>query len=65
MKTKFAALLLAVAALLTNACEQHKWSETSKLFKEGGHGENVNPQHAGTPDTASAEPKPTEEKKKD
>ena len=34
MKTKIAALLLAAAALLTNACEHHKWSETQKLFQE-------------------------------
>jgi hypothetical protein len=34
MKTKIAALLLAAVALLTNACEQHKWSETQKLFKD-------------------------------
>lgn len=38
MKTKIAALLLAASALLTNACEQHKWSETKKLFpKEEEH----------------------------
>jgi ABC-type oligopeptide transport system substrate-binding subunit len=64
MKTKIAALLLATAALLTNACEQHKWSETSKLFKEGGHGENVNPTNADAPAApAQAEVKPAEEKK--
>lgn len=39
MKTKTAALLLAAIAMLTPACEQHKWEETSKLFKEGEHGE--------------------------
>jgi len=42
MKTKIAALLFAVATLLTTACEQHKWSETKKLFPEAhgteGHG---------------------------
>lgn len=36
MKTKIAAALFAVAAMLTSACEQHKWSETSKLFKSHG-----------------------------
>jgi hypothetical protein len=42
MKTKIAAALFAVAAMLTTACEKHNWSETSKLFKHGehaGHGE--------------------------
>lgn len=38
MKTKIAALLLAAFAILTPACEQHKWDETQKLFKEGEHG---------------------------
>ena len=38
MKTKIAALVLALAAMLTPACEQHKWDETKKLFKEGEHG---------------------------
>ncbi len=39
MKTKITALLLAAFALLTSACEQHKWSETKQLFKEGEHSE--------------------------
>ena len=38
MKTKIAAALFAVAAMLTTACEQHKWESTSKLFK--GHAEH-------------------------
>ena len=63
MKKKIAALLLAAVGLLSNACEQHKWSETSKLFKEGGHGENVNPTNANA--NAPAEAKPVEETKKD
>ena len=54
MKTKIAALLLAAAALLTNACEQHKWSETSKLFKEGGHDEKGKTESA---EAAKTEPK--------
>lgn len=33
MKTKIAAALLAIAAMLPTACEQHKWSETKQLFK--------------------------------
>ncbi len=37
MMTKIAALLLAAFALLTSACEQHKWDETKKLFKESDH----------------------------
>lgn len=39
MKTKIAALLLVAFAMFTSACEQHKWDETSKLFKSGGHGQ--------------------------
>jgi hypothetical protein len=39
MKTKIAALFLAAFAMLTSACEQHKWSETQKLFQQGEHGE--------------------------
>lgn len=38
MKTKIAALLLAAFAILTPACEQHKWEETQKLFTPGEHG---------------------------
>lgn len=37
MKTQIAALALVLAAMLTPACEQHKWDETKQLFKEGGH----------------------------
>jgi hypothetical protein len=41
MKTKIAAALFAIAAMLTSACEQHKWSETSQLFKaHGEHGDD-------------------------
>ena len=52
MKTKIATVLFAVATMLTSACEQHKWSDTKKLFNShspegagahgdahGGHGE--------------------------
>jgi hypothetical protein len=39
MKTKIAAAILATAAMVTAACEQHKWSETSQLFKP--HGEHA------------------------
>jgi hypothetical protein len=35
MKTRIAAAIFAVAALLTPACEQHSWKETSVLFKSG------------------------------
>jgi hypothetical protein len=40
MKTKIAAALLVVAAMLTSACEKHDWkTETSQLFKShGDHG---------------------------
>jgi hypothetical protein len=38
MKNEIAALLLAAFAMLTSACEQHKWDETKKLFKEGEAG---------------------------
>lgn len=38
MKTKIAAVIFAVAAMLTPACEKHSWDETSQLFK--GHGEH-------------------------
>ncbi len=44
MKTRIAAAIFAVAAMLTPACEQHSWKETQQLFKphghheEGGHG---------------------------
>jgi hypothetical protein len=45
MKTTFVAATLALAALFTTSCEQHKWSETSKLFKahgdDHGHGEKA------------------------
>ena len=43
MKTKIATVLFAVATMLTSACEQHKWSDTKKLFNshspEGAHGD--------------------------
>ena len=38
MKTKISAIILAAAAMLTTACEQHKWDETKQLFQEGEHG---------------------------
>lgn len=34
MKTKIVAAFLALAGMLTTSCEQHKWSETSQLFKK-------------------------------
>ena len=38
MKAKTAALCLALAAVFSTSCEQHKWEETKKLFpKEGEH----------------------------
>jgi hypothetical protein len=37
MKTKLVAATLAIASFLTSACEQHKWSDTSELFKSHGH----------------------------
>ena len=37
MKTKITALILAAAAMLSTACEQHKWDETKQLYKEGEH----------------------------
>ena len=38
MKAKSAALCLALAAVFSSSCEQHKWEETKKLFpKEGEH----------------------------
>jgi hypothetical protein len=41
MKTKITAALFAISAMLTAACEQHKWSETNQLFKaHGEHGEH-------------------------
>jgi len=44
MKTKIAALLFAVAAMLTTACEQQKWSDTKQLFPaehaHAGHGDH-------------------------
>jgi hypothetical protein len=50
MKTKIVAAFLALAAMFTTACEQHKWSETSQLFKThaaGGHQpETGEPGHA-------------------
>ena len=40
MKTKIAAALLATAAMVTTACEQHDWKQTSQLFKtHGDHGD--------------------------
>ena len=41
MKTKIAAISFAIVTMLATACEQHKWSETQKLFKEGEHGEKA------------------------
>lgn len=45
MKSKIAVLALAVAALLTPACEKHSWNESKQLFEshesasgEHGHG---------------------------
>ncbi len=60
MKTKIAALFLAAFALLTSACEQHKWSETQKLFKQGEHSE-AKGEHGDS--GSHGEGKATEEKK--
>jgi hypothetical protein len=46
MKTKIAAALLATAAMVTAACEQHKWSETSQLFKSHGDHAEAHGEHA-------------------
>jgi hypothetical protein len=45
MKTRLAAAIFAVAALLTPACEQHSWSDTKQLFKSHGHGEHAEGEH--------------------
>lgn len=44
MKTRIAAAIFAVAALLTPACEQHDWKDTSQLFKSG-HGDHAAGEH--------------------
>ena len=47
MKTKIAAALLATAAMVTTACEQHDWKQTSQLFKtHGDHGHGHGDAHA-------------------
>jgi hypothetical protein len=54
MKTKIAAALLATAAMVTTACEQHDWKQTSQLFKtHGDHGHG----HAGEGDHGDAHAK--------
>ena len=69
MKKKIAALLLAAVGLLSNACEQHKWSETQKLFpKEEEHGEKAEKEgaehtKAEPSKEAKDEAKPAEAKK--
>ena len=60
MKTRLAVLFLAAFALFTPACEQHKWEETQKLFKEGEHGE-AKGEHGKAEGHAAA--KPADEKK--
>lgn len=58
MKTRLAAAIFAVAALLTPACEQHSWNDTKELFKEHGHGhaEHAEGEHGkGHGDTHGAE----------
>ena len=55
MKTKIAAIVIAAFALLTSACEQHKWSETQKLFKEGEHGKESAEHGKAAGDHAKAE----------
>lgn len=59
MKIRIAAAIFAVAALLTPACEQHKWSETKVLFKGHEHGDHTEGDHgkAGHGDTHGAEKK--------
>jgi hypothetical protein len=58
MKTRIAAAIFAVAALLTPACEQHSWKETKVLFKSHGHDDHAKGDH-GTDhgDTHGAEKK--------
>jgi len=64
MKKKIAALVLAAAALLSNACEQHKWSETKQLYPEEKTGEAEHSEHkAEAGKEASHEAKPAEGKK--
>ena len=43
MKAKIAAICLALAALFSSSCEQHKWEETQKLFKNehAAHGDKT------------------------
>ena len=54
MKAKIAALCLAAAALFSSSCEQHKWEETQKLFKNeheaktGAHEEKKAETHGET-----------------
>ena len=64
MKKKIAALLLAAAGLLSNACEQHKWSETQQLFpKEEAHGEKAEKAGGEHAEAGKGEAKPAESKK--
>ncbi len=57
MKTKIAAALLATAAIFTTACEQHKWSDTSQLFKghEGHEHGEVHGEHGKADEHGKAE----------
>jgi hypothetical protein len=56
MKTKIVAALFAVAAMLTPACEQHKWSETNQLFKS--HGDHAEQGHSHGHDKSGDHAKP-------
>jgi len=66
MKKKIAALLLAAAGLLSNACEQHKWSETQQLYPEEKTGAAEHSEHSKDGEAgkeAKGEAKPAEAKK--
>lgn len=52
MKTRIAAAIFAVAAMLTPACEQHSWKDASQFFKPHGdhghgHGHDDHGSHKG------------------
>jgi hypothetical protein len=53
MKTKIAAVLLAVTALFTTACEQHKWSDTKSLFEHESKPEAHGDEHGKTDEHAA------------
>jgi len=66
MKATFAALSLLAICLLTSACEQHKWSETQKLFQEHeapGHEAAGHEGSATNKEEKKAEPAPASSEK--